>query len=1251
MKQHVFMLAVVLCFFLLPIVGDAQDMLVTPGADVFRFNLDSRDAWRAQPSWLPNHDPNASVERTAEGLRFTVPAPNRGMKWSTTIPSIYIAEQRFLLLRYKGLNIDTKKTDYVVHLNDGLEKQFNAMLLSELQTDDQWRVLVVYLPSRTKADTVFGTAAVQVQANGAGNASLVISDLILTDAVAERYLSPALKAEIERFEGTPNEGFRLTFATVQGWREQPTWFQQDLAGKASLCCEGNIAHFSVQGAARSRMKWSFNLPSPLETTPFPFVAMRYKARNLGHTNDYALFIGGSTEGKINLGGPVLFASELECDGVWHTAVGRVPPHVRCAREIAIQVEVGKSGQADLWIESIAFTDRPVKAQNDMPDFKAGHPTDASDFKTIDLPDGGLNAATIQKAANLRAWFPEQNITIGTIPFKIGLGDKAGLGTPLRGSDSRVSVPLAGKASEVWLLLAAKFRGVDEPGFGGPRPTPRKDRRTSPITSMCEPIRVCIELVHEDGSDFAVPVNVQRQEHIVTRGLGLYCIPTRLRGELKQLILHDDTDLGAFYIVGVTLNLSEMRRLEGFERDAPAVALRPIVPPAPSRPVIHVEGKQFTLQSAAYRYQFDTASGLRLLSARNEMIDSPVCVRPAEFNLFAVQVGKQSIPCTEFRALTPPRLLGGDTVEISFESPSSLAEARLVATLRLKAEQREILCSLSIKNAGNSETRPTVFFPDLSGLGVGSVAHTYYFYPKLGAAFGKVPCSLRHPHSGAFPFQFMDIYNPLLGGGVYLRTLDINLNWKWFILWKQEDGMRLAVEYLDQPIAPGQERVFPDAALGMHVGDWHAALGAYRDWLATWYKPLASRPRWFREVFNFRQEFLYFITTKLFDSKTKRFDILGEIADVKEQFGGCDYMHIFDWGYTKQFGRCGDYNHWEDMGGLENFRKAINTAQEAGVPVGLYIEGYLVSPPSNLGKTHGTEWQLLDAQDKPYPYFPPDYNMCPNVKGWQDYLASTYKRVAQETGAKGFYIDEFGFANQGHFCYNKAHGHEIPAPPLRGEMELTRKVRTALNEVSPDIVLYTEESPCDVTSQYQDGSFTYALCSYRKPPDVLSLYRFVIPDFKLFEIIVCDAPIGGNYEAVRRVFFNGNGLWIEGRADEWFTDKTRAEIARLYRVLRTHKDAFTSMRPVPLVPTLKEGVLANEFPSDTQSKTVYTFFNTNYWSVGGDIISLPHRQGSRYLDAFSGAELQPVLINGHAIIQMEIKPRDVACLLVATPTIQ
>lgn len=45
---------------------------------------------------------------------------------------------------------------------------------------------------------------------------------------------------------------------------------------------------------------------------------------------------------------------------------------------------------------------------------------------------------------------------------------------------------------------------------------------------------------------------------------------------------------------------------------------------------------------------------------------------------------------------------------------------------------------------------------------------------------------------------------------------------------------------------------------------------------------------------------------------------------------------------------------------DEFRKAVETS---GIPVGLYIEGYLVDERSNIGKAEKQSWGLLNPDTK------------------------------------------------------------------------------------------------------------------------------------------------------------------------------------------------------------------------------------------------------------------------------------------------
>ncbi len=47
-----------------------------------------------------------------------------------------------------------------------------------------------------------------------------------------------------------------------------------------------------------------------------------------------------------------------------------------------------------------------------------------------------------------------------------------------------------------------------------------------------------------------------------------------------------------------------------------------------------------------------------------------------------------------------------------------------------------------------------------------------------------------------------------------------------------------------------------------------------------------------------------------------------------------------------------------------FHRAVEQTQDAGIPVGLYLEGYLIDPPSRIAQAHGKEWEIIGADGKP-----------------------------------------------------------------------------------------------------------------------------------------------------------------------------------------------------------------------------------------------------------------------------------------------
>ena len=153
-----------------------------------------------------------------------------------------------------------------------------------------------------------------------------------------------------------------------------------------------------------------------------------------------------------------------------------------------------------------------------------------------------------------------------------------------------------------------------------------------------------------------------------------------------------------------------------------------------------------------------------------------------------------------------------------------------------------------------------------------------------------------------------------------------------------------------------------------------------------------------------------------------------------------------------------------------------------------------------------------------------------------------------------------------------------------------------------------------------------------------------PAFKTFEILICDQPTGSWAEGVLWTFFNGEGIWLEGPAREWFRPRTLAAIRRAHAVLREHRDAFTTLEPEPLVPSLSEGIRVNRFPG--RSEVAYTLLNVLPRSWRGPVLAVPESEGRRFVDAWNGRPIEArPRPDGAVELSVEIDPYGVGCIVV------
>ncbi|MCE5267921.1 MAG: DUF6259 domain-containing protein [Planctomycetaceae bacterium] len=978
------------------------------------------------------------------------------------------------------------------------------------------------------------------------------------------------------------------------WVPQPRWCANpSRSSQAAHAADKQIALFRVAEPGKE-MKWSSALPQPASLAGFRWLSLRYRATRLSGEADYAVCLLGHSPAPVQ----IIRAAELIRDGRWHvinadlrTIAGKMAE----ADQLAVQVRAAAS-DATLEISDMRLTNTlaPRRLADEV-DCRSG--ADFREFKAVDLsPWACSDSAAWQSDLQLDHWFVGRNVTIHGIPVALTAGGRDVAATKMT-ETAYLRFPVVARVTEVYLLLAAHMVGPEEAAYGG-----------GPLHAIEDVDRFRVRLQYADGTaDDCLPMNVATKQFGVRDGVQMLVAAADPSKRLDTLMVRDLCKQAAFGIVAMSYRTAGDRLYpEALQESPPLKVARS---PAQASPWDYLGSKTPPIEICV---------GGKAISSDDLL---PLAAKPEG-------AGRRSV---EYRVRGIEGLRLG--VDLKNEGPAGLC------------------VRVSVRNDGREQRTVELTAPMIGPYRLGANAEdAFYLLPKRGAMFDNRDGSYRKRYCGEFPLQFVDTFNPKSGRGLTLRTLDTRAVRKEYILEKQAGQFRVGVAYPHIVLKPGERFETPSAVVEATDGDWHRGLDSYRKWLSTWHRPQTPRKQWFREVFNFRQRFLWQFDP-LYDARNGQFHLQRAVDEARREFGGIDYLHLFDWGdcppYGRVYGRTGDYAPYETFrGGRESLRQAIAQVQAQGIPVGLYIEGYLLSQHGKLGQQFGPRWQLIGADGKGGVW--PDSGelcICPAISAWRDIQASTYVARVKELGVDGMYIDQFGFGQQWHDCCSKEHGHGVPSYAVTAERDCTRIISDRVAAAKSGVVVYTEESPVDVTTQSQDGSFTYAMNQARESatPAPLNLMRFAIPDFKTFEILCCDKPTGSWATGVKWVFFNGEGLWLELPGQTHFEPETRATIRRCYAILRKHRDAFTTLRPVPLVPTEKGGVYANSFPAT--AKTVYTLYNSRNRTVRGEVLRIA---GADHVTCFDEWNQRPASVRrdgADLIVSLEIGPHDVGCLVV------
>lgn len=687
-------------------------------------------------------------------------------------------------------------------------------------------------------------------------------------------------------------------------------------------------------------------------------------------------------------------------------------------------------------------------------------------------------------------------------------------------------------------------------------------------------------------------------------------------------------------------------------------------PARRAPELRMDETSATFANAFYTARISWKDGLRLDRLENTVAGLS-CLAPKEWSeLFTIAGKGKLIRGSDFKvtATQVEQPAGEKTLRIQAEA------AGWGVAISVRADSSpELKLNLEVENTGGGDRTAAVFWPHFSGLQVGgNAADNYYLFPWKGGWCQNQPAQLGAVYGQATGFlQLFSVFNPSAGGAVYTYLKDETGVIKSAVLKKIDEpgmdvpsylpmwpeakpepgvmsdmvGTQVALRNLPQAFKAGGRQRFPEVILAVSPGDWRQAFQSYAKWAHSWMKD-PEIPTWYKGIFQtlavhdsggnvgFEHGWLRNGQWALADQAQPEQQLLEVVYWWNHpRSDGVDAPRSGPIGWYKH--TIGDWDHWQELGGLERLRQEIKDAHAKGVRVNLYNTPRFVWKFSAVRKAH-PEWLLHTADGKVSDEWSAVADgvhlryddMCYACAGWQDYAAEAAAKVVRETGCDGIFMDTM---NDARFCYNPAHQH--PSSPAASAEAMLKKYRRAIKAANPQAVMTAEDVCAERFIQYMDGCLIKTFDGTQPLYTTHDLYtlhfaRFYFPEIKYQEW-------GSNYaDGARRAFFNGVAYMrgeLAGCKDP-FTGKTltpQDQLAYLNHtsaIMRENADAFAGLHPEPLVPTKQSKVYANKFPGNKQ--IVWTLYNRSGKELDDDIIAVPHLAGATYLNLMTGKKILP-----------------------------
>jgi len=296
------------------------------------------------------------------------------------------------------------------------------------------------------------------------------------------------------------------------------------------------------------------------------------------------------------------------------------------------------------------------------------------------------------------------------------------------------------------------------------------------------------------------------------------------------------------------------------------------------------------------------------------------------------------------------------------------------------------------------------------------------------------------------------------------------------------------------VNPSESLTLSPIVIKPYQGAWQNGVDVYKDWRKTWFKYPVT-PQWAKEVHAWQQ---IHINSPEDELSCQYKDLVKYGEDCAAN--GVKAIQLVGWNNGGQ--DRGNPSHDTDprLGTWQQLKDAIAKIEAMGVHVILFnkytwadrssgwfrdeLIKYAVKDPYGdyhvyPGYQYQTPTQLADINTRRL------IPMCQNSAAWRSIADKEFKKSI-DLGASGMLYDECQHHGGATYCWDKSHGHHVPAYVFSGDIPLVNGFREITKKLNPDYLFAGE-------ANYDLQNTQYSVAYFRLDPfNHIPVKRYIDP---------------------------------------------------------------------------------------------------------------------------------------------------------------